>query len=141
MAVLDDRDVRAATGKRVHGQPPADGVVVRDENLHFLSLSARSDDFVSPKRGPRRRSRERAGLRMKIVAILRPFSVGARPECARRARKRARVAHRYFPGKNDGSGMSRMVRSPGAAVITCGIELTVIEAVAMSPWMPPCTFQ
>ena len=43
----------------------------------------------------------------------------------------------YLAAKNDGNGMSRIVRRPGAAAMTRGIELTVIEAVAMSPWMPP----
>src|SRR5207302_8442356 len=38
VAVLDDRHVRAASRKRVCRQPPADRVVVRNENLHFLSL-------------------------------------------------------------------------------------------------------
>src|SRR4029453_16686702 len=39
--------------------------------------------------------------------------------------------------KNDGSGMSRMVRKPGGAVITCGIAFTVIDALAMVTWTPP----
>jgi hypothetical protein len=43
----------------------------------------------------------------------------------------------YLAAKNDGNGMSRIVRRPGAAAMTRGIELTVIEAVAMSPWIPP----
>ena len=47
----------------------------------------------------------------------------------------------YRAAKNDGNGMSRMVRNPGAAVNTCGIAFTVIDAVAISPWMPPCTFE
>jgi hypothetical protein len=41
------------------------------------------------------------------------------------------------PLKNDGSRMSRIVRSPGDADSTAGIELTVIDAVAMSPCTPP----
>ena len=44
------------------------------------------------------------------------------------------LAHRR---SNDGSAMSRIVRSPGAACSTFGIELTVIDAVAMSPCTPP----
>ena len=36
--------------------------------------------------------------------------------------------------------MSRMVRSPGSASITLGMALTTIDAVAMSPWMPPEIF-
>ena len=47
----------------------------------------------------------------------------------------------YAPPKNDGSRMSRIVRSPGAAVSTAGIELTVIDAVAMSPCTPPAIFE
>ena len=46
----------------------------------------------------------------------------------------------YFPGKNDGSGRSRIVCRPGAASITFGIEFTTIDAVATSPWMPPASF-
>ena len=36
--------------------------------------------------------------------------------------------------------MSRIVRSPGGAWRTFGIELTVIDAVATSPWTPPASF-
>ncbi len=46
----------------------------------------------------------------------------------------------YLPGKNDGSGRSRIVCRPGAAASTFGIEFTTIDAVAMSPWMPPAIF-
>jgi hypothetical protein len=49
-------------------------------------------------------------------------------------------AGHYFPGKNDGSGRSRIVCSPGAAPITLGIEFTTIDAVATSPWIPPASF-
>jgi hypothetical protein len=38
---------------------------------------------------------------------------------------------------NDGSRISRIVRNPGAADITAGIEFTVIEDVPMSPCTPP----
>ena len=47
----------------------------------------------------------------------------------------------YVPLKNDGRRMSRIVRSPGGAVSTAGIELTVIEAVAMSPCTPPAILE
>ena len=53
---------------------------------------------------------------------------------------RRRIAD-YRPGKNDGRRTSRIVRKPGPAVIATGIEFTAIEAVAMSPWMPPSTFE
>ena len=33
-----------------------------------------------------------------------------------------------------------MVCRPGAASSTFGIELTAIDAVAMSPWTPPAIF-
>ena len=46
----------------------------------------------------------------------------------------------YLPPKNDGMGRLRIVCRPGVAPITFGIELTAIEAVAMSPWKPPATF-
>src|SRR5262245_27330912 len=46
----------------------------------------------------------------------------------------------HHPGKNDGSGRSRMVCRPGGASSTFGIELTAIDAVATSPWMPPAIF-
>ena len=36
--------------------------------------------------------------------------------------------------------MSRMVCRPGVASSTFGIELTAIDAVAMSPWTPPAIF-
>ena len=39
-----------------------------------------------------------------------------------------------------GSTMSRIVRRPGAAWMTFGIELTTIDAVATSPWTPPAIF-
>ena len=39
----------------------------------------------------------------------------------------------HRPGKNDGSGRSRIVCSPGAAASTLGIELITIDVVAMSP--------
>ena len=45
------------------------------------------------------------------------------------------------PLKNDGSRMSRIVRSPGGAVSTAGIELTVIDAVAISPCTPPAILE
>ena len=45
-----------------------------------------------------------------------------------------------LPEKNDGSGRSRIVCSPGDALSTCGIEFTTIEAVATSPWIPPASF-
>ena len=45
------------------------------------------------------------------------------------------------PPKKDGSRMSRMVRNPGLASITAAIELTVIDAVAMSPCTPPSIFE
>src|SRR5262249_19352541 len=44
------------------------------------------------------------------------------------------------PGKNDGSGRSRIVWRPGAAPRTFAMELTTIDAVATSPWMPPASF-
>src|SRR5215213_3708854 len=56
-----------------------------------------------------------------------------------RQRTTRRNAHQRM-AKNEGSGRSRMVRNPGAAVNTCGMALMVSEAVAISPWMPPCTF-
>jgi hypothetical protein len=37
--------------------------------------------------------------------------------------------------------MSRIVRSPGGAVSTAGIELIVIAAVAMSPCTPPAILE
>ena len=50
------------------------------------------------------------------------------------------VSRRYrMPPKNDGSGMSRMVCSPGATSRIFGSELTTIDAVAMSPCTPPAT--
>ena len=48
---------------------------------------------------------------------------------------------RYRPPKYDGNGMSRMVRSPGSAAITFGIEFTVIDAVATSPCTPPAILE
>jgi len=36
--------------------------------------------------------------------------------------------------------MSLIVRSPGVATMTAGIEFTVIDAVAMSPCTPPSIF-
>ena len=44
------------------------------------------------------------------------------------------------PTPNDGSRMSLIVRSPGVATMTAGIEFTVIDAVAMSPCTPPSIF-
>ena len=41
---------------------------------------------------------------------------------------------RYFPPAKDGSARLRIVCSPGAASSTRGMVLTVIEAVATSPW-------
>jgi len=38
----------------------------------------------------------------------------------------------YFARKKRGQGHARIVLRPGAALMTCGMELTVIEAVAMS---------
>ena len=55
--------------------------------------------------------------------------------------KRDTAAGHYVPPKNDGSRMSRIVRSPGAAVSTAGIEFTVIDEVAMSPCTPPAIFE
>ena len=46
-----------------------------------------------------------------------------------------------YPPPNDGSRMSLIVRSPGAADRIAGIEFTVIEAVAMSPCTPPSIFE
>ena len=37
--------------------------------------------------------------------------------------------------------MSRIVRKPGAAAITAGIEFTTIDVVAMSPWTPPAILE
>src|SRR5688572_19125008 len=50
-------------------------------------------------------------------------------------------AGHYIPLKNDGNRMSRIVRSPGGAVSTAEIELTVIDAVAISPCTPPAIFE
>ena len=46
----------------------------------------------------------------------------------------------YLPGKNEGSARSRMVRRPGAAASTFGIEFTTRAVVATSPWIPPGIF-
>ena len=59
----------------------------------------------------------------------------------RRIRDRGPAEAGHYPVKNDGSRMSRIVRNPGGAIITAGIELTVIEAVAMSPCTPPSIFE
>src|SRR5262245_53473681 len=48
-----------------------------------------------------------------------------------------RASRGQRPGKNDGNGRSRIVWRPGDALRTCSIELTMIDAVATSPWMPP----
>src|SRR6185295_19385709 len=53
---------------------------------------------------------------------------------------RLNVCRTYRPEKNDGKGRSRIVCKPGAACSTLGIELTTIDAVATSPWMPPEIF-
>lgn len=50
---------------------------------------------------------------------------------ARSRKSEAATGHR--PPKNDGNRMSRIVRKPGAAVMTAGMELTTSDAVAMSP--------
>lgn len=44
------------------------------------------------------------------------------------------------PAKKEGSARSRIVCRPGAACSTFGTELTAMDAVATSPWMPPAIF-
>ena len=66
-----------------------------------------------------------------------PFSSTPHREGARsRAREEVATPHGagYRPPANDGSARLRIVCRPGAAASTAGIVLTVIEAVAMSPW-------
>src|SRR5690348_11398845 len=45
------------------------------------------------------------------------------------------------PGKYEGKRSERIVWNPGDAARTAGIELTVIDAVAMSPCTPPSIFE
>ena len=58
------------------------------------------------------------------------------------ARSPAGPLHRaiYLPPNHDGSARSLIVRKPGGAAMILGMELTVIEAVATSPWTPPLIF-
>ena len=48
---------------------------------------------------------------------------------------------RQRPPKNDGNGISRIVRNPGSAAMTLGMEFTVMDAVATSPCTPPAIFE
>src|SRR5262245_65768845 len=69
------------------------------------------------------------------------FLRGQQARCALGARAIVRTAHTgksqnpnpkaHRAAKNDGSGMSRIVLNPGAAVNTCGIAFTVIDAGAI----------
>ena len=70
-----------------------------------------------------------------------PYQIGCKCEeqnCRRKSKQQPGSFH--LPPNQDGSAMSRIVRSPAGAVITLGIEFTVIDAVATSPWTPPVIF-
>jgi hypothetical protein len=63
-------------------------------------------------------------------------SGGIRRPALRREGKAPQTVRLDRPA-NDGSRTSLIVRSPGAAESTAGIEFTAIDAVAMSPCTPP----
>ena len=79
--------------------------------------------------------RDDAGKHQKVPAVEEegPVQQLAERHGPKRGRHRSSTGLNYEPGKNDGSGRSRIVCRPGAASITCWIELTTMDAVATSP--------